>query len=174
MSTLAVNKATDVAGTSFYELMKHETAKSATSTVVDFTGIPSWVKKITVVLQSISTSSTSAVLIQLGDSGGIENTGYTSTAENSGAGAGANYTTGFGVERGSAASYSRTGIATIINITANTWVLQYTGYEGSSFAWSVGFKTLTGTLDRVRLTTVNGTDTFDAGTINILYEGYNV
>jgi hypothetical protein len=35
-----------------------------------------------------------------------------------------------------------------------------------------GFQvSLSGTLDRIRLTTVNGSDTFDAGSINIIYEG---
>lgn len=35
---------------------------------------------------------------------------------------------------------------------------------------SGGTISLAGALDNVRLTTVNGTDTFDAGSINILYE----
>ena len=65
------------------------------------------------------------------------------------------------------------GAIVLTNVTSNTWVAQgvfhmptYT--VGNSAA---GAKTLSGTLDRVRITTVNGTDTFDAGTINILYEG---
>ncbi len=174
MSTLAVDKATNVAGTAFYDLMRLETSKSATGTSVDFTDIPSWVKKITVMFSLVSTSGSSPPLVQLGDSGGIENTGYTSNAENSGAGAGAAYTTGFGLERGGGAAFSRRGIGQILNINGNTWVWSGQFYEGSSFAWSNGSKALSATLDRVRITTVNGTDTFDAGSINLLYEGYNV
>jgi hypothetical protein len=34
-----------------------------------------------------------------------------------------------------------------------------------------GHVSLSGALDRIRLTTVNGTDTFDAGSVNIIYEG---
>jgi hypothetical protein len=55
----------------------------------------------------------------------------------------------------------------------NTWCLSGAFHE---LVYSVGnvvsgSKTLAGTLDRIRITTVNGTDTFDAGQINILYEG---
>ena len=41
-----------------------------------------------------------------------------------------------------------------------------------NIVWTIcaGRVTLSGALDRVRVTTVNGTDTFDAGSINILYE----
>jgi hypothetical protein len=57
------------------------TAVASTSgTSIDFTSIPSWVKRITVMLNGVSTSGTSIPLIQLGDSGGIENTGYSAVA----------------------------------------------------------------------------------------------
>ena len=76
MSTLAVDKATNVAGTQYYNLMLLGTSKSATGTSVEFAGIPSGVKRITVMLNGVSTSSTSPMQIQLGDSGGYETSGY--------------------------------------------------------------------------------------------------
>jgi hypothetical protein len=148
-----------------------ETAKTATGTSVDFTGIPSWVKRVTVMFDQVSLSGTSNYLIQLGDSGGIENTGYTSgviQATNQGTA-----TDGFIASVGLTAASVTSGAARIQLLTGNTWA-----FDGGFVAPAVprvcnasGSKTLSGTLDRIRITTVNGTDTFDAGSINILYEG---
>jgi hypothetical protein len=151
------------------------TAVASTSgTSIDFTSLPAWVEKITVMFDAVSTSSTSNWLIQLGDSGGIENTGYLSVGTFLGASTGGtNYTTGFGLPV-SNASHVLHGSLTVCNLTGNVWVASG-GFAGSGtaagFIYSnAGSKTLSATLDRVRITTVNGTDTFDAGTINILYE----
>jgi hypothetical protein len=155
------------------------TAVASTSgTSIDFTSIPSWVKRITVMFQGVSTSGTSVVQIQLG-AGSVTTTGYLSSGvslANTGTVVGATQTTGFGVEVANAntsASSLRNGHAVITLITGTTWV------NSSNLAYSnTGFSAVTGgnialggTLDRVRITTVNGTDTFDAGTINIMYEG---
>ena len=150
------------------------TAVATTSgTSIDFTSIPSWVRRITVMLDGVSTNGTSPVQIQLGDSGGIETTGYFSDAMAiTGAAASyAAYSSGF-VSPGSTAAASRFGFLTIVNINSNVWVASGTIGDNSTFAGSVqGAKSLSATLDRVRLTTVNGTDTFDAGSVNIIYEG---
>ena len=150
------------------------TAVATTSgTSVDFTGIPSWVKRITVMLDGVSTNGTSPVQIQLGDSGGVETTAYTSSATSiSGANtcAVALYTSGF-VVLGATAGAARTGILSIANINANAWVASGTFDESAAAGSTQGSKNLSATLDRVRLTTINGTDTFDAGTVNIMYEG---
>lgn len=144
-------------------------------TSVDFTGIPSWVKRITVMFDAVSTSGSSTVQVQIGDSGGIENTGYVSVSMRTNAtGLNANsITTGFGFDGASASSaYSRSGSMVLTNLNGNIWTAQGAISETTD-ALSVqgGSKTLSATLDRVRVTTVNGTDTFDAGSINILYEG---
>jgi hypothetical protein len=152
------------------------TAVASTSgTSIDFTGIPSWVKRITVMLAGVSTSGTSNILFQLGDSGGVETTGYLGSGSVIGASSAssANFTTGFGLT-GATASYDYSGNLTIClqDSTSNTWVAN--GFFGSSTITATWFtsgkKPLSATLDRIRITTVNGTDTFDAGTINILYE----
>lgn len=151
-----------------------DTAKSATSTSVDFTGIPSWVKRITVMFNGVSTNGTSNWLLQLGDAGGIENTGYTAYSSIIGTvsvASGANYTAGFGLSIASASAIAN-GHIIICNLTGNTWT------AGGMLARSdtangiplCGAKTLSDTLTQIRITTVNGTDAFDAGTINILYE----
>ena len=149
------------------------TAVASTSgTSIDFTSIPSWVKRVTVCFRGVSVSGTSSILIQLGDSGGIETTGYvsSSTAFSGGAGATGSSTAGLIVFTNDA-TYINSGIITIANITSNVWVNGGAGKISTGVSWTCGGdKELSATLDRVRITTVNGTDTFDAGTINILYE----
>ena len=152
------------------------TAVASTSgTSIDFTGIPSGVKRITVIFQGISTNGSSIPIVQLGTSGGIQTTSYAGTT-----GLGSTYNTayssGFCITGTNAASYQLSGIMTIVllNSSSSLWVASVTvGDAGGSNlnATGGGHKTLSGALDRVRITTVNGTDTFDAGSINILYEG---
>jgi hypothetical protein len=150
------------------------TAVTASGTSVDFTGIPSWVKRITVMFQGVSTSGTSLPQIQIG-SGTFTTSGYLSGGLNATASNGvANSTTGMLLDGNSAATNIRHGSATLtlINSSTNAWVMS--SVMGMSDIAGVkiggGSISLSGTLDRVRITTVNGTDTFDAGTINILFE----
>jgi hypothetical protein len=147
------------------------TAVTASGTAVDFNGIPSWVKRITVMFSGVSTNGTSNFLVQLGDAGGIENTGYTGACSTVN---GTTFnSTGYVVQNGVLAALLYDGVFTTTTIAVNTWV----GFGNNSArssnppASTAGSKTLSATLDRIRITTVNGTDTFDAGTINILYEG---
>ena len=150
------------------------TAVTASGTSVDFTGIPSTAKRITVMFSVVSTSGSSNLLLQLGTSNGFQTTGYNATGSGiDSTVATSAFTTGFGIRQG-AASNNISGAVTISLLNAATGVWCSSGVVGSS-ANAVSFlvsgaKTLSGTLDRVRITTVNGTDTFDAGTINILVE----
>jgi hypothetical protein len=151
------------------------TAVASTSgTTVDFTGIPSWVKRITVMFSGVSTSGSSNKLLQLG-SGSVTTTGYTSIGGTMYVGAAyvgmATSTAGFimGDNSGTNNIY---GTYVFTLVTGNTWVgSSSANTSGTNYALvSSGNITLSGALDRVRITTVNGTDTFDAGSINILYE----
>jgi hypothetical protein len=149
------------------------TANSSTGIAnIDYTGIPSWVKRITVMFNGVSLSGSSNFLIQIG-SGSITNTGYTSTGnyvQSPNLVGVATSTAGFLVYDANAASIFY-GHILITNFTANTWVSTHM-LMGSSTASVMGGGNiaLSGTLDRVRITTVNGTDTFDAGAVNIMYE----
>jgi len=149
------------------------TAVASTSgTSIDFTSIPSWVKRITVMFNGVSTNGSSNLQIQLG-SGSITTTGYVSFAcyVSNGAVNATAVTTGFHLND-AAATATRYGTMVISNISSNNWVGNHSmmDYASSIALNGGGGVTLSGTLDRVRITTVNGTDTFDAGTINILYE----
>jgi len=152
------------------------TAVASTSgTSIDFTGLPSWVKRITVMFAGVSTSGTSLVEVRLGTSSGFVATGYLGASGNIDAAAVGSTTssTGMRTDNIGNAGLARNGIFTCVLLTGNTWAATsimansttaLLGFAGSSIA-------LAGTLDRVRITTVGGTDTFDAGSINIMYEG---
>ena len=151
------------------------TAVASTSgTSIDFTGIPSWVKRITVMFNGLSTSGTSVVQIQIGSTT-FSTTGYSSNAS-FGASNSSWYifiTTGFALDSGVAAANIRNGLYQLNLFNSNTWVGMGTSGLAAGqvcYACAGASPNLAGALDRIRITTVNGTDTFDAGTINILYE----
>jgi len=146
---------------------------TAPNTYADFTGIPSWVRRITVMLSGASSNGNADFLLQLGNSGGIENTGYVSTSittDNVGSSTGSNSTSGFiwlteGV-------LLTSGMFVISNVSGNIWTSFHQGVIApTNIVGGGGTKTLSSTLTQLRITTVNGTDTFDAGTINIMFEG---
>ncbi len=152
------------------------TAVATTSgTSIDFTGIPSWVRRITVAINGVSTNGTSAIQIQLGDSGGIETSGYVGGAfaitgpNDCGV---ANYSTGFALI-GLIAAETRHGALILVNPQGNDWLAIGNIFNSGSVhaGCTQGEKATSATLDRIRLTTINGTDTFDAGSVNIIYEG---
>lgn len=150
------------------------TAVATTSgTAVDFTGIPSWAKRITVALKGVSSSGSSVITVRLGTSGGIESTGYEGAVANQGAsGTYSNLSTGFACTQTAAAVNAISGLLTIVHMGGNTWLCSgMVGYTNTAYLTPVaGAKSLGGVLDRIRLTTESGSDTFDAGSVNILYE----
>jgi hypothetical protein len=155
--------------------MKLETAVTASGTAVDFTSIPSWVKRITVMFSGVSTNGSSNPLIQLGDSGGFETTGYLGAGGNMSSGVAVqNFTAGFGLF--GSGNWAAAGVVhgglNIAKVSDNSWVAFGTWAlsNNDNVAITSGSKTLSDTLTQVRITTVSGTQTFDAGTINIMYE----
>lgn len=149
---------------------------STSGTSIDFTGIPSGTKRITVNFATVSTSGSSPFLFQLGDAGGIETTGYDSASSwySSGTPAVAVSAAGF-IANYIASSwvYSGTLILTVVDSSTNTWSSSGVfGYDAGGGVLSVtgGSKSLSAELTQVRITTVGGSDTFDLGKINITYE----
>ena len=154
---------------------------SGTTTItvvgVDFLSIPSWVKRITLMLNGVSTNGTSPIQLQIG-SGSIDATSYVTVSSvigTSSAAGGSALTTAWLLVTGlsyMSASYALSGAITLVLSGSNTWIA--TGATSSAtypyqFFLS-GTKTLSGALDRLRISTTGGTETFDAGSINILYE----
>jgi hypothetical protein len=148
------------------------TAQTTTSgTTIDFTGIPSWVKRVTIMFNGVSLSGNDNYLVQIG-SGSITSSGYTSlgNAYNASNGTGgATSTSGFVmfVAESGGTLYCH---MVLTLISGNTWVSSHSGAKLSTNAMSGGGSVaLGGALDSVRITTT-GSNTFDAGSINILYE----
>ncbi|MBX5089343.1 hypothetical protein [Rhizobium lentis] len=146
------------------------TVVSASGTAIDFTSLPSWIKRITVSFENLSTSGTTGISLQLGDSGGIETSGYTCSTSNT-----ASSTTEFLLTGGSSAAvavYSGNVILTLVDAATNKWaaVGNTARTDVIGFLSMGGSKATSATLDRIRVKTGNGVETFDAGSVNILYE----
>jgi hypothetical protein len=151
-----------------------EETVTASGTSVDFTSIPNWAKRINVMFNGISTSGTSIPIIRIGTSGGLQTTAYRSVSQASSQATQQN--TGYGLLHACVAGniYDGNFKLTLQNSSDGTWTENgaLSSAAGTVVAsYGSGVKTLSGTLDRLSITTVSGTDTFDSGTINISYEG---
>lgn len=140
----------------------------------DFTGIGSHAKKITIEFEAVSTNGTSVVLVQLGDSGGFETTGYVGVVGEGANASNSNLSGGFLITHTQAASNSWHGtlVLTLKDATNNTWTASgnFADTDASQLMQVAGNKSLSAVLTQTRITTGNGTDTFDAGSVNILVE----
>jgi hypothetical protein len=151
------------------------TSVSASGTSVDFTSIPSWVKRITIMLNAVSTTSTGSVIFRIGTGGTPATSGYTSVVTNAFGTNSVNTTTstaGF-ILGGATAAYNYNGNIFITNLTGNVWCCSGLICNPTTTPYTAqmaGSVSIGGTLDIVRMTTTAGTDTFDAGSVNILYE----
>lgn len=141
----------------------------------DFDSIPSWVRRITIQFQGVSLGAAGIVRIQIGDSGGLETSGYVGT---SGLVSFHSYsiTNGIGVDLNSN-TLTFSGIVTLENISGNMWVSSHTlGASGGYLVLGGAHKELSATLDRLQIAATDtagatsGSINFDAGSVNIFYE----
>ena len=153
-----------------------QTAPFTDNTRAEFTSIPPWVKRITVMFQAVGTNGTSNLQIQIG-SGSFATSNYTSACTYNSSGNAPtvlNVTSGFLLTPINGATEVMTGIATIVLISSNSWVFSGSLSDSAlvpNVNTGTGSIALGGTLDRIRVLAVNGTDTFDTGSvINILFE----
>jgi hypothetical protein len=160
------------------KIVQGTSVPTTSGTSIDFTSIPSWVKRVTFMFNGVSTSGTSPIQIWLGTSGGFVTSGYSSNAgfitSASNAAGIALFTTGFYVVQPDTAAATLGAALIISSFGGNVWSYSGTGTRAgvtpaALFVSAAPFS-LGGTLTQIRLTTVNGTDTFDAGSVNILYE----
>lgn len=178
--TLTVGSTLQVAGvtTNMYPIVSGtaQTAPfAAPNTSANFTGIPSWAKRITVIFRNVSLSATASLLVQAGVNGTATTTGYSSitTFVVGGTSSGQlTSTSGFVIQSGDP-NYQMFGHLVFTNVSGNTWVVSGVQGNVTGTAFSVtssGTIALGGVLDMIRVTTTNGTDTFDVGTINLFWE----
>ena len=147
---------------------------TTSGTSKDFTGLPAWVEHIYIALNGVSVSGTSILLVQLGKASAPETTGYTGQVSGGNAAATAlNHSAGFTLTGTGVAAGVLHGIVHIMlvdratNLWVATWVLSNSDTATGPVAVGSGSKALAGVLDRIRLTTVNGTDTFDLGNVSV-------
>jgi hypothetical protein len=147
------------------------TVATTSGTSIGFTNVPSWVKRITLIFNGVSLSGPTPILVRLGTGATptYATTGYVSSSSNS-------YTTGSGSASGFAvnnsASETMIGHMVITLLNGNIWVSSHalsTGL-GDKSVFGGGNVTLGSALTAVAIVTSNGFDTFDAGSINIMYE----
>jgi hypothetical protein len=169
------NTLTLQAATATNAVNKLETAVASTSGAsIDFTSLPSWIKKITIIFNEVSGNASSNMLIQLGTgSTSYTTSGYLSTGcvTTTSAVSGGSSTAGFFMFRDTA-SYGVSGHMVLTNISGNIWISSHAAkISTTAIINGGGSVTLGAALTAVRITTVNGTDTFDAGSVNLLLEG---
>lgn len=174
-----------VTGTSFstslgtlYPIVSGTAITLTNQTAPEFTGIPSWVRRITLNFRDVQTNGTAPPLIQIGDSGGIETTGYSGSNAIlvSGGVVVVTFSSGYGIGVNTANWTATTAVngsvtLSLLDATTNTWAAQGNLGAGNTGALYgiTGSKSLSATLDRVRLF-IDGTQLFDGGTINIMWE----
>jgi hypothetical protein len=163
-----------------YDSLQRDTVKTASGTSVEFTGIPSWVRRITVMFNGLSTNSTNVIKLQIG-SGSYSTSGYASYIGAITSASTASYaaiTDGIYLAAHNAVTDATSGVFTLVNITGNTWGVAGTGVRAVATTVTVNTTSMVpfalgGVLDRLRIigsASGNPSDTFDAGTINIIYE----
>jgi hypothetical protein len=161
---------------SYFREAQPAAVASTSGTAIDFTGIPVWVKRIQVIFNGVSLSATANLLVQIGPSTGFETSSYASASSYAGSSVdsgAASSTSGFVIRAGAAAA-ATSGLLQLTNVSGNIWVASFAGCRSDGGVASSntggGTKTLAATLERVRITSTS-TDTFDAGSIGIIYEG---
>lgn len=147
------------------------TAVSAGGTAIDFTGIPSWAKKITVMMSGVSLGSNTDIILRLGTSSGFETSGYAGMCiVQTGLGL-SSYSSGFLLTLSNGSSEAHHGTITLDLLANDTWIETHvlSSPATSALRHGSGSKTLSGQLNRLRLTTAGGTAVFDAGIVNIMW-----
>ena len=173
MSTLKVNTITNLSNEARFGPVLG-TSVAAAGTAIDFTGIPSWAKRVTIMFLNVSTSGTSNILAQVRIASGPETAGYASAAVREAAVGAAVSTAGFILTANIGATSIFQGAVTLTLMSNSNWwvstgLLGHTDGSGNMNS-SSGTRTAAGVLTGVRLTMVNGTDTFDAGSVNVMWE----
>lgn len=143
------------------------TMQSGSGSALTFTGIPAGTKEITVMFNGLSLTGTDHFLVQIGDAGGFEVSGYTSASE--GGGASVSSTAGFIVVGNSAAAglYGQVTLSLMDSATF-LWASQHGIARGTSSMNGGGAKALSAELTQVRIVP-SASNTFDAGSVNVSY-----
>jgi hypothetical protein len=173
-ATFHGNLATVFAGPVIGPTLSAGTANTSVSggTVIVHTGIPTWARRVTIMFSGLSTNGSNPLIVQVG-SGTFKTTGYLGAAAVIEGATG--YTTGFGIGNtnvNNADIHHGTLVLNLLDSSTNTWVVTGTTArsDGVEVGLTGGAVALSGALDRIRFTSSTGTDLFDAGMTNIMWE----
>lgn len=171
MRATAANVVEVLCYTSLSKVNLGASVATTSGTAIDFTGIPSWVNRVTMLLNGVSTNGTANLRIQLGTSGGPVTSGYVSTATRIGSSVSVpvSGTAGFTIVTISAAG-ALSGRIVFERQSGNNWVASGAFSDGTQSYLTEGCVPLPGVLDRVRFTTANGADAFDLGSASLSWE----
>ncbi len=152
----------------------NQTASAGDATFADFTGIPSWARRITIMLDFIGTDGTEQLMLQLGDAGGLETSGYDGGVSNDSGASSLKNGTSFYLNAATVGTESTYGVVTLTSKlpSSNTWAMHaILKIDGTTIgSQAAGVKSLTQPLTQFRISTDGTPDDFDSGTINIMYE----
>lgn len=145
---------------------------TTSGTAIDFTGIPSTARRVTIMLNGVSSAGTSPLIVQLGTGAGptFQTSGYSGASTNPGGGGTSTFSSSFQLSNSLANTDVLIGTITLSNVTGNTWVETQMVSVGGSPYDGAGVVSLSGALTAVRISTVTGSFAFDAGSINISWE----
>ncbi len=177
MSTLKVNAVTNLAAETPYQPTLMTAVASTSGTSVDFSGIPSWVKRVTLQMSGVSASGTDNCIVQIGPSGGLEATGYAGSfcyLANAGSIVIGTHSTSFQVSvnnPSAACTLHGQVVLCLMDSSTNLWSMNSIlgRGDGNLLYLSGGSKSLAGTLSKISVKW-SGSNTFDAGSINVMYE----
>ena len=156
-------------------LVRGTSVASTSGASITFTSLPTWVRKLTMMINGVSTNGTADILLRLSTGGVFASSGYVSNMQGVQGGVattGVSNLVGFVISQ-SAADAVATGTYQFVNNDGNGWIGTgvFAKEQATVGAFGAGRVTLGGTLDGIQIVTANGSDTFDAGSVNIIYEG---
>lgn len=140
-----------------------------------FTGLPSTVKRVTMLFNQVSTNGTNPLIVTIGPSGGVVTSGYSGGSGyiyNASPASTARTPNGAYIyPSGASGLFSGRVVWELADVASNTWVASISGGldDGANGAMVSGGASiaLSGVLERIQVATAN---TFDFGSVTVTYE----
>ena len=169
---IVVEEIENAAGANPYSITLTAQQATTSGAAIDFTGLPAGIKRIDISIVGNQTSGSSLPCVQIGDSGGIEATGYLGAI--GGSASNTAFTVGFGIDNGATSAAINHGVISLFleNAATFTWTAttNTARSDGASWTTGAGSKSLSAELTQIRLTTVGGSDTFAAGAASVKFQ----
>lgn len=169
-------EATEASGVIWRDKIASSLTSTGSGTSASITSVPSYAKRITITLQGVSLNGATELILRLGDTGGLENSGYTGVNARMGSSGGvySGNSTSFILTESAQAGNVYDGVITLIrhNESTNCWVVSSTVTTQGANNMNIcsGTKELSSALTQVSILSANGSSAFDAGSIGFQVE----